>query len=355
MSIVRNDRVIYSDGGGGEIKRFAWMRVLTVSLTSYKTKRKMIFGGSDVNLDMSVKGYKYMSALKDTCTIKISNLTYKEMISIIQDEYYLVEVKCGYEQGNVFTIFKGGVLYVSNSLSDNKTNECIIICGNEMVARFSQQRLNLNFNSGINLYSALNFVCKMSGVPNAAISDNFKQRFIEDIISANGKTANIIESIADAYDDMIITTDSSDGSTISIFDTITGSPRVIVLNSSTIDLSGGYPQLTSSGLTITIMPTMLFKPTDIIKIDNSILDISVGSQSEISKNYANYLDKDGMYTIYEIEYNLENNGSQFSIGLHCKSKSLLQGVTSKTASEQTNYYGTVYGKNYGKDRVDVIQ
>lgn len=360
---LKSNTVAYSDAApkityesNGLVKKYAWMRVLTVTLTSYKTKQKMVFGNADTNLDMVISGYKYMSALKDTCTIKISNLTYKEMISIIQDEYYLVEVKCGYQQGNVFTIFKGGVLYVSNSLSDNKTNECVIICGSELVARFSQQRLNLSFNSGINMYSALNFICKMSGIPNANISTEYKKRLITDIVNCNGKTANIVEGLADDNSDMLVTSDSSDGSILSIYDVLNGSHRVIELNSSTIDLSGGYPQLNTSGLTLTVMPTILFKPTDIIKIDNSIIDVSITQQSQIAKQYANYLDKDGMYTVYDIQYTLENNGSRFSMTLNCKSISLLEGITGTASSATQSSYYANYGKGNAsnKDRSNLI-
>ena len=110
----------------------AWMRILEVTLTSRKMKRQMVFGSNwrngkdDLNID--IVGNKYMSALKDSCTIKLSNLTYSELIQIISGEFYDVTVKCGYRDANVQTIFDGGVLYISISLDDKKTNTVVILC-----------------------------------------------------------------------------------------------------------------------------------------------------------------------------------------------------------------------------------
>ena len=40
-----------------------------------------------------------MSALKDVCTIKISNLTYSEITQIITGKFFDIEVWCGYKKG----------------------------------------------------------------------------------------------------------------------------------------------------------------------------------------------------------------------------------------------------------------
>lgn len=131
----------------------AWMRILEVHLTSRLLKRKFIFGTNDDvtdnNLNISITGSKYMSTLKDICTIKIDNLTYDEIIAIIKGQYYDVEVRCGYKDAGSRIIFKGGVLYISNSLNSDKTNTAIILCGSQLVARYGQSRINLTLNSDI--------------------------------------------------------------------------------------------------------------------------------------------------------------------------------------------------------------
>lgn len=326
MSIRLNDRVVENDGQYG-YKKLAWMRILKVILTSHKTKQRLVFGGADQDLDIQVTGYKYMSTLKDNCTIRITNLTYSYMVQIIKDEFYSVEIVCGYEKGNEFTIFKGGVLHVSNALTDTKSNVCIILCASELIARYSQQRLNLSLNSGINMYTALKFVTKAAGIPNANISEQLKLDFIQETMSANDTVGGWLNRIAQDNQNFVTNSDDALGSVVTFYNSDRADTRVIDLNSQTIDLSGGYPRVDTQGITLTVMPTFCFVCGDIIKIDNSILDISISNRSQISKNYARYLDKDGMYTIYEIDYTLENNGQTFSQNLYGKARSLISTVT----------------------------
>ena len=59
----------------------AWKRELKVILTSTLLKKKITFGESkQTNLRISITGNKYLSSLKDSFTLKITNLTYNEII-----------------------------------------------------------------------------------------------------------------------------------------------------------------------------------------------------------------------------------------------------------------------------------
>ena len=53
----------------------AWLRILTINFTSTKLKKKITFGENYKNnkedLNISVTLNKYMSPLKDSCSIKI--------------------------------------------------------------------------------------------------------------------------------------------------------------------------------------------------------------------------------------------------------------------------------------------
>ena len=308
-----------------------WMRTLTVTFTSKALKKSMTFGNNykedkpDLNID--VQGYKYMSTLKDACTIRISNLTYNEIVQLIQGQFYDVEVKAGYRSIGEFTIFKGGVLYISNSLGDRKTNTAIILCASDLVAKYGQSRLNLTLNSGINLYSAINFICKRAGVPNTNISTQFKKQFLKDIANVNNTAGSWIDNLCNNNQNYITNTDGGTNSSFSIYDASKSNSRILKLNSNNVEIVGGSPQLTNDGLTFSLMPTLNLMCGDVIQIDNSIISIAVESQEEVKKNYGYYLDKEGMYTIYQIKYNLQNRGSNFSYNIVAKSRSLISNIT----------------------------
>lgn len=309
----------------------AWMRILTVSFTSSKLKKKLVFGENYLNgrddLNIDIVSHKYMSPLKDTCTIKISNLRYSEIVQLIQGEYYSVEVKAGYRSSGAQTIFKGGVLYISNSLGDRKTSTAIILCASDLVAKFGQSRINLSLNSGINLYSALNFVCRRAGIPNANISTQFKKNFLQDVMSINDTPASWVNKLCETNNTFIANSDSITDSVLMLYDSAKSNARVIKLDSNLVNLTGGFPQLTKDGLTLNLQPTFAFMCGDVVEVDNSIIDISTTTNTPegISKGY--YLDRDGLYTIYEMQYHLQNRGPNFSLQLTCKSRSLVSNIT----------------------------
>lgn len=309
----------------------AWMRILTVTFTSNKLKKKLVFGENYLqnkeDLSIEVSGYKYMSTLKDSCTIKIKNLSYLEIVQLIKGEYYDVEVKAGYRSTGAQTVFKGGVLYISNSLGDRKTTTAIILCASNLVAKYGQSRLNLSLNSGINMYSALNFICRRAGIPNTNISTQFKKQFITEIANINDTAASWIDKLSDSNQNYITNSDEITNGFVSIYDASKSNARIIKLNSNNIQLIGGYPKLNKDGLSITITPLLSLMCGDVIKIDNSLIDISVTNNTEVSKNYGYYLDEDGLYTVYQIEYQLQNRGENFYYNIIGKSRSLISNIT----------------------------
>lgn len=309
----------------------AWIRVLEVRLTSSLLKRQLVFGSGESELNIEVQGTKYMSTLKDTCVVRISNLTYKEIVQIIQGKFYDVEVKAGYRNSNIQTVFKGGVLYVSNAINDTKTNTIILVCTSQMIAKYGQSRLNLSLNSGINLYSAIKFIARRAGIPNSNVSTQFKKQFLQDVVNVNENAASWIDNLCSDNSSFIVNSDSIVDSVFSVYDSNKSNARVIKLNNDNINLIGGYPRLTSNGLSLSIMPTFSFMCGDVIQIDNSIIQIPVASKEEVQKNYGYYLDKDGMYMIFEIEYSLQNRGPDFSFNLNCKTRSLISNFIGGTS------------------------
>ncbi len=312
-----------------------WIRVLSVTFTSTKFKNKLIFGENylkgkeDLNIDVSIN--KYMSALKDSATIKINNLTYHEIIRLIDGEYYDVEVKAGYRNTSVASVFKGQVLYISNSLDDRKSNTAIILCASNLVAKYGQSRINLSLNSGINTYTALKYVCKRAGMDKTNISTQLKKAFVQQIVNVSGTPGSWINSLANSNSNLVVNSDSSEtGDIVTIWDASKSGGRVFELKESNIQLIGGQPQLDKDGLTLTLIPTLPIKCGDTIQIDNSLINISSSNISEMKENKGYYLDKEGMYLVYEISYSLQNRGSSFGVTLSCKSRNLVSnymGVT----------------------------
>lgn len=334
----------------------AWMRILRVTLTTKGPgengkARQLVFGDNErtgrqlegiksnfnsADLSISISGNKYMSTLKDNCTIKISNLTYVQIIQIISGEFYNVKVEAGYRTSSVTTLFEGGVMYISNLRESVETNTVTILCASHLVARFGQRRINLSFNSGINLYSAINFVCKVGGVPNPNISTQFKKKFAEDIINANASAASWVDILTKQNGSYIASSDCIGNSFMTLFDASKSNARVIKLNEDNLILTNGFPRMTTEGLVFSMMPTFAFQCGDTIVMDNSLIQINVQSQSDATKNWGGLLDENGQYMIYEIHYQLENRGQNFFLEINAKTRSKISAYLGKQLAERNS-------------------
>lgn len=307
----------------------AWMRDLQVILTSTSMKKSIAFGqewkkGKD-DVDINVKGTKYLSANKDSFTIRISNLTYTELTQLILGKYYDIEIKAGYRNRGAQTIFKGSVIYMSYEKKDVTTNTVIILAGNKMVAKFGQRKMNLSLNSGINMYSALKFICKYSGMPSSKIDEDFKNRVIQEIVINQKSVGNFLENFS-ASNNFIVSGDSTYGNDTTIISPYRTNNRVIQLDSDKITLISGYPKLNLDGLNLTILPTFNFMPMDVIVLDNSIIDISVTENNPSNFNNAMFFDQDGKYLIIQLDYDLSNRENSYYVHILAKARSLYSNI-----------------------------
>lgn len=315
----------------------AWMRVLRITLTTKSPgqngkNKQLVFeeNESGVGLAISVNGNKFMSTLKDNCTVKISNLTYVEIVKIITGQFYNIKIECGYKSSGVQTIFEGGVMYISNLRESVDTNTVTILCASHLVASYGQRRINLSFNSGINMYSAINFVCKVGGVPNPNISTQFKKQFLEGIENAHNQTAaEWVNDQTTKNGSYISSSDCIGNSFMTLFDANKSNARVIKLNKDTLLLTNGFPRMTADGLVFSVMPTFAFQCGDTIVMDNSLIQINVTSQSEATKNLGGLLDENGQYMIYEMHYQLENRGQNFFLEIYAKTRSRISAYLAK--------------------------
>lgn len=310
-----------------------WVRVLKVKLKQDLgggKGREVVFGDNFPNYDLQieVEVNKYMSALKDNALIKISNLTYSEVINIVNGQYYSVEIIAGYQDGNQMCVFKGAILRISNTLNFSRTNIISILCGSNLIARYSQKFLNFSLKSGMNTYSAIKFLSARAGIKNGNISEQFKKDFIQQVQTETKTIGSYLESLTTNNPSFIVNADSSSGSTFSIYDARKSNNRVI--NLANAQFIAKVPSLNSSGLNFTLMPVFDFMCGDVVLIDNAIISLSaVDSIDNVTSQPGYYLDTSnegsslGAYVIINITYTLCNRSSEFSCNITAKARSLL--------------------------------
>lgn len=308
----------------------AWVRQLVVKLTSSTLGSQIVFGdasskGQD-DLDISITGSKYLSSMKDSFTITISNLTYSELMQLILGRYYTIEILAGYKSSGVQSIFNGSVIYMSYNKKDVTTHSVIILAGSKLVAKYGQSRMNLSLNSGINMYDAIKFMCKRAGVVNANIDTSLQNRVLRETISNQTTIQNFLETFTSS-NNFVVSTDASCTSNVSIINPYKTNNRIIDISNDTFVLIDGYPTINSDGMSMTILPTYNLMPCDVIVIDNSLLDLSTSEPTASSYNAANYIDSEGKYLITQLDYTLQNRGESFTVKITAKSRSLYSKIS----------------------------
>jgi len=327
-----------------DLKNLCWMRAIRIRLISKRSDLRasskgyidIVSNHKNEQLNISINGKKYLSAIKDTCNIDISNLTQATIAEIILGQYFIVEVYAGYnswgpvqegEENNLFCFFKGEVAYISNHIQTRRDNTCHILCASKMVASFSQKRMNFSFNSSINLYAAYKYICMTSGIGKQILPDYLKQMFIKEVDTQYCTPANIGDQLANQ--DGKITIDTDEGfSNLVLNITSLKDKRFINLSPDTILLKDGNPTLDKDGVKLKVIPNFMFKIGDIIKIPNSLINVDETDLKAARENFkTNYIDPDGCYMIVEMDYALTNRGQDFYIGLRGRSLSIIKNIT----------------------------
>lgn len=322
------------------LDKLCWMRQIEVHLTSIKKNERIIYGGvKPTQLNISVNGNKYISALKDNGSVTISNLTYAEIMKIILGEYYMIEIWAGYRTTGMQCFFKGYISYISDKIAERRDNQCYILFASRMVAQYSQKRMNLTLNSGVNLYAAYRYICMKQGIDSSQLDPNLKNKFISEVTSNYGTPATLIDQIAQNSNDLYVDTDSAfDGAGVFNISDLK-SKRWFKINPNTINFTKGNPTIDKDGLHISLLPTVAFKPGDIIQIPNYIIDASISDPNSVSSTFkSNYIDQGntnkenvgssyGNYMIIELNYNFQNRGSAFEINVKARSLNILRNIT----------------------------
>lgn len=294
-----------------------WMRVIRVELLSRITNTKLVFGEDERdNLRITITGSKYPATNKDKGVIKIYNLTYATLFKIMYGEYYKVRIYAGYRGGNIVKIFDGAVSYISNAIHSAHDWECYINFASDVVANYSQKRINFNLNSSINYWTALDQICRLSGITDANISEDFKDYILNESYKGYKSFSTVLDANTfNTSGEYLLNTDGV-GSVIDI--TTMKNKRVIEIDTSKIPIGGGNPRVSSEGLEIQLIPNFDYRVGDILHIDNSILNVSINSADVTSQFPTNYMDTRGLYMIKEMNYTLENRGDSFMYNIKAR-------------------------------------
>lgn len=341
--------------GGGEVaQKFAWMRHIKIVFRSKyaldETQRGVaaqyfannppgdtsngvavtIDSLAGDNLNIRITGTKFLALTKDNGTIMINNVSY-ETIALIQTlKLYNVEIWAGYKDNNLMRIAKGEVTYLSQKIHSRHDTALYITYASELVAAWSQNRINFSMRSGTNAYAMLEYFFRNGNGTAAKLSPALRQVVYDQMWQEAGKPTSIVEScLSNAETGLFLSADSSlDDKVINI--TELGEKRVIPIDSNMVNIGNGNPTVTSQGLDITLFPIYNLVPGDIIQVENKILDFSQGMTDATSVYQTfntNYMDPDGCYMIRQLQYTLENRGQNFYYKIQAISPRVYEGVT----------------------------
>lgn len=307
---------------------------MRVVFSSSKTGKSIQYSTEDPTRSLVIEatGTKYLSLMKDEFVIDIYNLNYREIVQLINHGYDKVEIFAGYETSYITRIFKGKIFYISMDRSTRETSIAHIICVSEIASMF-HSRLNLSLNSGINMYSAINYLLKSSGVSGANISPELQRIILNDEQVYKGSPISIVDSMLGDNLKFIGQSDSSENATLSIWDLKRSDRRKIIIDPSKGMIINGPPTLTTDGVRFESLPVLNYMPGDILLIDNRYINMAISSLREAqSSNFGVMLslpDEEtnlGKYILYEVKYDLSNADGDFKLTLLAKSARLLDNV-----------------------------
>lgn len=308
------------------------MRRIRLELTSNITGKVMIFDTYDEekkrqkdSLSITISGSKSNALMRDKGIITITNLPYDKILEIIEYEYYTIDIYAGYLDTGLTLIHSGGVSYISKKIFSHHDEETYICYASKFVAKYSQERMMFYFNSSINIYAALSYMQNETNM-RVSINPELKQRVLNHTTKLNGSIATILDAImSEAGGNYTLDTDYIDSNVINI--TKTEDKRRINLDERYLSVAKGNPTLSTEGLDIYLLPAMDYKIGDIIHIPNAIIDMSIASADVTSTFTSNYVDTNGEYMIYKLDYTLQNRGSEFIYHVKARALSVIKNLT----------------------------
>ena len=194
------------------MKNKLWMRKIKVTLTSmipYENGKYgvMVFGDdttdpkfitSEVKLEnpsITINGKKTAASLQDNGVVVITNLSYSTIAKMTLYKFFLIKIEIGYQDNNFVEIFNGEVSYISQKIYSKHDTETYITYASHLVAAYSQNRINFTANSGINLYTCIQQISMLSGLPAENISEELKKITLTMDENYSGSASSLIEKI----------------------------------------------------------------------------------------------------------------------------------------------------------------
>lgn len=338
--------------GGGVVQKNCWMRRLRITfdsaadVTNNLTKQdaefipwlkkkypglekygeqqgvRLVLGeNADDNFNIRVTGTKNLGLNQDNGVIQISNVTYDSIALIIALKLYRVKIEVGYQSNDdLFCVAKGQVSWIQQKIRSKHDYDLYITFASELVASWSQNRINFSMRSGCNVSDMLHWMLAQQGcsAERILVTDRLRRLVAKNVLSASGQATAVIESALGQYSDsvsgLVVNTDASENDkVISITDI--GKSRIIPISPDIVHIANGNPTVTSNnGLQIQLFPVFNLIPGDIIVVPNRIIDTSSGMTSADSVYQTfnqQWLNPDGEYIIRRIEYTFENRGNTF--------------------------------------------
>ena len=283
------------------------------------------------NFNIHVQGTKNVALTKDNGTISISNVNYDTIALIQALKLYRVEIWVGYQNNDsLIRIAKGEISYISQKIHSRHDTTLYITYASELVAAWSQNRINFSARAGVNMYAMINSLFIQQGTDRVNVTDELRNVVRTETFRAYKTSASIIEScLNEASTGLYLDSDSSLTDKVVNVTTIKDK-RVIKIDPNMINIGQGNPTVTSQGLDITLFPVIALVPGDILQIDNAMLDLTSGmtSAESVTKTFnTNYMDPNGCYMIRKIDYVFENRGNSFYYRCQAISPQVFGGIT----------------------------
>lgn len=291
----------------------------------------------DERYNIKVRGTKNLGLLQDSGVIEISNITYDSIALIIALKLYRITIEVGYENnGSLFCVAKGEVSWLQQKIRAKHDYNLYISYASELVASWSQSRINFSIRSGCNLSDMVYWMFIQQGAsPEQILVDDRLRRLVAVETYANsGTSANIVTQALGAYSGstggLVTHSDSSlENKVISISDL--RNSRVLKINEAFINIANGNPTVTANnGLDISLFPTMNFVPGDIIVVPSRLIDTSQGLTSATGAQTVfnqHWLNPDNQYVIRRINYAFENRGQDFIFNINALPVNLYAALT----------------------------
>lgn len=302
-----------------------WMRVLKVV---FKNKKGQTLTIDTDSLAIQVKVSKRLLVAADKALITIYNYPLKDVDNFRSGGFTNdVSIYCGYKNTNVYQIFNGGVIYYEEYRNDVNTSVLKFNCGCKLLSDRFQEMYAETFSSGTNLYNIVQRVSEHYGISNQVyIDDCLSSDEITNELSGNmsmlGWLSRVVSSSSNNRQ-YVINNDTRNGKISSVLG-YKDLNKNIIYKLNTLDVNiESYPTISSDGLRLVLAPIYDITPGDVIGLDflaQSLIDVS--QNADYSTYYGNrmYVDKDGLYTIKQIDYNLNNRGREFTMITTCISK-----------------------------------